>query len=151
MTLFHFEGPLVFGFMALSLLYTIWRLELYSDSEKMNLKVFGRMRSWHNQSIIPELAKTEENADKSQWGNPVSGAKMWPATSWELAQKPACCIMRLEWEMIMDFVEERLDSQCRWPCSLRRKSEAACLLGLRDQIPLRLWMFVCRAYCVLCR
>jgi hypothetical protein len=32
----------------------------------MNLKVFGRMLSWHNQGIIPELAETEENADKSQ-------------------------------------------------------------------------------------
>jgi len=42
----------------------------------MNLKVFGRTRSGHNQVIIPELAETEENADKSQWGNPVSGAKL---------------------------------------------------------------------------
>jgi hypothetical protein len=144
MTLSHFAGSLVFHFMALSLFYTIWRLELYSDSEKKNLKVFGRMRSWHNQSIIPELAKTEEKTDKSQWG-----AKMWPTTSWELAQKPACCIMRLEWEMIMDFVEERLDRRCRWPCSLRRKSEAAWLLGLRDQILLSQWIFICCAYCVL--
>jgi len=39
---------------------------LYSDSEEMNLKVFGTLRSWHNQGILPELAEIEENTDKSQ-------------------------------------------------------------------------------------
>jgi hypothetical protein len=37
----------------------------------------------------------------------------------------------------------------QWPSGLRSGSAAACLLGLRVQIPPRAWMFVCCECCVL--
>ena len=38
-----------------------------------------------------------------------------------------------------------------WPRDLRRRSAAAWLLGSKVRIPLRAWMFVSGACCVLCR
>ena len=39
--------------------------------------------------------------------------------------------------------------QSQWPCGLRRKSTAACLLRLWVRIPPGSWMFVCCKCCVL--
>ena len=38
----------------------------------------------------------------------------------------------------------------RWPYSLKRRYEAARLLGSRVRIPLRAWMFVCFVFVVCC-
>ena len=54
----------MFHFMALSVVYYMKTGMLVT--EKVSLIEFGRMRSWHNRDIIPQLAETEENADNRQ-------------------------------------------------------------------------------------
>jgi hypothetical protein len=39
-----------------------------------------------------------------------------------------------------------VNSRAQWPCSLKRRSVAAWLLGSRVRIPLRAWMFVSCVY-----
>jgi hypothetical protein len=55
------------------------------------------------------------------------------------------------WRQINDILEPYLYWNCRsqWPCSLRRRSVAARLLGLWVRIPPVAWIFVCCEYCVL--
>lgn len=45
------------------ILYEDWNA---SDFEKVSFIVFGRMPSWHNRGIIPQLAETEKNTDDRQ-------------------------------------------------------------------------------------